>query len=205
MKRAGSLAPARLNMDRLSPILARVRQKYLAELEQFSSEHTAGPLIAEPFLGTSDGEIAREGALALGLRVDFAACQDGRTETISIDSASVHGFEPFAVSISGVDVDVSPFTWDNLELRIEGVEPGALQATVRAWAVEWFREDDPGENSDLHDCIHFLADPENHADGTRLTIDLGSARVEALLELIDRIGQQSAHLYLCAPQASEPC
>ena len=65
---------------------------------------------------------------------------------------------------------------------------------LTGWFARWFDEadDNAADEHGLSGVIHFLSDPVQTSEGTAFTIDLGSAPVAALEDLIDTVAGMGA-------------
>ena len=87
---------------------------------------------------------------------------------------------------------MEPFQWNWIQLRLHGLDSDADWQPLREWFFRWFHEGDPADD-ELLGGIHFMSDPEEGDGAAEVTIDLGTAPVEAFEELLDAVGQLGAN------------
>jgi hypothetical protein len=148
----------------------------------------------ESALCNADGSVVTEGVLGLPVRGDLLVIRDGAvSDSIQIDTDGMLSFEPIAFEWpeNNLDVDLRPFQWNWMQLRIFGLQNNADWAPIRDWFIGWFQEEDP-EDGELLAGVHFLSDPELGCDYSQVSIDLGTSPVESFEELLDAIGQMGA-------------
>ena len=148
----------------------------------------------ESALCNADGSVVTEGVLGLPVRGDLLVIRDGAvSDSIQIDTDGMLSFEPIAFEWpeNNLDVDLRPFQWNWMQLRIFGLQNNADWAPIRDWLIGWFQEEDP-EDGELLAGVHFLSDPELGCDYSQVSIDLGTSPVESFEELLDAIGQMGA-------------
>ncbi len=181
----------------LGQLLDKIRDYYVSRFIDAINEHSGmdGVTVAhEPAFCNANGEVVSEGALSLPTRGDLLLIRDGAvSDSIRIDTDGKLSFEPivFTWPENNLNVDLRPFQWNWMQLRIFGLKPKADWTPIRDWFIDWFQENDPAED-ELLGGVHFLSDPEYGHDYSQLSIDLGTAPVESFEELLDAIGQMEA-------------
>jgi hypothetical protein len=141
----------------------------------------------EPKQRTPQGGIAREGRLALPRRCDLLVRRREGDLVRQVRSEKLLRFEPVTlVEPDGFVCVITPFRWD---AALVVVTAGALThepdwGPVRRWYLEWFQSRFTDEAPDLDGSLHRLSGPETLEDGWRFELDLGSAPVEALSDMI---------------------
>ncbi|MEY2613411.1 MAG: hypothetical protein RL069_2223, partial [Planctomycetota bacterium] len=148
----------------------------------------------EPAFCDSNGDVVTEGELAIPSRVDLLVISDGAaSDSILIDTDGMVSFEPIAFDWpeNNLNVDLHPFQWNWVQVRIFGLKTNTDWAPIRDWFIGWFHENDPADG-ELLGGVHWLSDPEYGDDYSQLSIDLGTAPVESFEELLDAIGQMGA-------------
>jgi len=176
----------------LEELLQDIRNLYLesfvAEV-QANAEDEEIEVALEPALRDDDGSSVTEGTLALPVRVDMAVFRDGEIESLgNIEVDEMYDFEPVEfVWGDGMAVQLLPFTWDAMSLVVP--KRSDLDWTpLRTWFLKWFRdEEDDASDPELLGAVHRLGDPVEEEQSTVLTIDLGSAPLEAFEEMLDAI------------------
>src|SRR5262249_28092742 len=156
----------------------------------------------------AQGQVVREGVLKLPLRVDVVIIKDGEAaESLCVASDKVPShFVPvrFEAAAGGLHVTLHPFRWDCLRVHLPDGSAGMEWAPLLAGFEEWFRVDEDG-TGDLLLAVHTISDPQEVEDGVTLTIDLGSAPVVAIDELLDALaGLDVSAVVLGDPAEDEP-
>ncbi len=181
----------------IGQILDQIRDYYVNRFIDAINEHSSDDGVTvrhEPAFCDAKGDVVTEGALALPVRGDLLLVRDGVVfQSVSVDTRGMLSFEPIAFDWpeNNLSVDLSPFQWNWMQLRIFGLEAEADWTPIRDWFIGWFQEDDPPDG-ELLGGVHFLSDPEYGHDYSQLSIDLGTAPVESFEELLDAIGQMGA-------------
>lgn len=178
----------------LGDLLDQIRDQYLAPFRAAISEQAGAEppstFVAEPILRDEDGEPAREGGLDLPMRGDLFILKD-EPEGRNIDSEALIGFDPVNVAgPNGLAVTFTPFVWDMLDVTLGGVVIDDTDWTPLVdWFDRWFDEEEahPVGPDGLSGVIHGLSEPADEDDAVVFTVDLGSAPVEALEELIEAL------------------
>ncbi len=176
----------------LEELLEDVRNLYLdsvtAELLAQQAEDDV-EIIREPALRDDEGESVPEGSLGLPVRVDMAILRDGEIESLgNVEIDEMYDFEPveFAWGDS-MAVQLLPFPWDSASIVLPK-GPAYDWAPLKAWFMAWFREEeDEADDDGPLGAVHFLSDPIEDEQSTILTVDLGSAPLEAFEQLLDAI------------------
>ncbi len=180
----------------IGELLDRIREQYVLQFTSASKDlgqQDGVQVASEVALRNEDGEALVDGILDLPMRLDLVAVKDDdAAEPVAVDSNQILSFEPITFEWSGgLTVQLGPFQWDNLPMRIptERATPG--WSPLVEWFREWFREDDDGFGEPLG-LVHFLSDPETVEDAVRFTADLGTAPVEAFEGLLDAVAALGA-------------
>jgi hypothetical protein len=182
----------------LRQLLDQIRDYYVSRFIDAINEHSGadGVTVAhEPALCNADGDVLTEGDLALPVRGDLLVIRDGAVcDSLQIDTDGVLTFEPIAFDWpeTKLHVNLQPFQWNWMQLRIFGLKDDADWTPIRHWFIRWFQENDPTDD-ELLGGVHFCSDPEDGGGFTQVSIDLGTASVEAFEELLDALGQLGAN------------
>ena len=181
----------------LGQLLDEIRDYYINRFIDAINEQSLADgvtLTHEPAFCDSNGDVVTEGELAVPSRVDLLVISDGAvSDSILIDTDGILSFEPIAFDWpeNNLSVDLQPFQWNWMQVRIFGLKTNADWAPIRDWFIGWFQENDPADG-ELLGGVHWLSDPEYGDDYSQLSIDLGTAPVESFEELLDAIGQMGA-------------
>lgn len=181
----------------LGQLLDEIRDYYINRFIDAINEQSLADGVTlkhEPAFCDSNGDVVTEGELAIPSRVDLLVISDGAaSDSILIDTDGMVSFEPIAFDWpeNNLNVDLHPFQWNWMQVRIFGLKTNADWAPIRDWFIGWFQENDPADG-ELLGGVHWLSDPEYGDDYSQLSIDLGTAPVESFEELLDAIGQMGA-------------
>ena len=181
----------------LGQLLDEIRDYYINRFIDAINEQSLADgvtLTHEPAFCDSNGDVVIEGELAVPSRVDLLVISDGAaSDSIVIDTDGILSFEPIAFNWpeNDLNVDLHPFQWNWMQVRIFGLKTNTDWAPIRDWFIGWFQENDPADG-ELLGGVHWLSDPEYGEDYSQLSIDLGTAPVESFEELLDAIGQMGA-------------
>jgi hypothetical protein len=167
-------------------LLERVRALNVEALVE--SIAGAGPAHVEPALRRSDGSLAVEGAWGLPLRIDFLRKGRESERAIPVTPARALSFGRFSLTIGDAEFDVGPFGWDWCEISTD-LSPDRVGPALQRWFMEWFDPDDQNgsDSVGLYGVVHFASDPEPVGTGSKVSVDLGSAPVDALLSLLAQL------------------
>lgn len=170
-------------MNDILALAAEVRQRYLqvyrARLSKFLEEHhpAAGELLIE---------LQRDAALPYRLyRADMVTSEGGQVAVHELVTDTFLQFTPFGVEMADhVTAAVHPFLWSEVELHANTV---LLPEPVESWALRWLDLDDahPQDEDGLQGVIHSVLRDDGADGSTLITVDFGSAPVDALKELIE--------------------
>ncbi len=181
----------------LGHLLDQIRDYYVSRFVDSINEHSTddGTTIAhENAFCNAEGEFVTEGQLELPARGDLLVIRDGVvSDSLQIDTEGMLSFKPivFDWPDNGVNVDLRPFQWNWIQLRIYGLQPDVDWTSIRDWFMRWFQENDPADN-ELLGGVHFMSDPKDCGGCSQISIDLGTAPVESFEELLDALGQMGA-------------
>ncbi len=181
----------------LGQILDQIRDYYINRFIDAINEHSGtdgATVVHEPAYCDAEGAVVTVGELALPSRGDLLVIRDGAvTDSLQIDTEGMLSFEPIAFEWpeNQLNVDLRPFQWNWIELRIFGLRAEPDWTPLCDWFIRWFQEEDPAED-ELLGGVHFLSDPKHGHDYSQVSIDLGTAPVESFEELLDAVGELGA-------------
>lgn len=118
-------------------------------------------------------------------RADMASNDDGTPQITDVNPSTHLSFEPFGIEfMQDVTASVRPFVWNDLGIRSNTTLPAE---PVEEWAMRWLDMEDQLSKDEhgLQGVIHAIVREDADDGSTLLTIDLGSAPVDALQELIE--------------------
>lgn len=181
----------------LGQLLDQIRDYYVSRFIDAINERSGNDGVSvshEHAFCNANGEVVTVGKLALPTRGDLLVIRNGTvSDSVQIDTEGMLSFEPieFDWPENNLSVDLRPFQWNWMQLRILGLKSDADWTPIRDWFIGWFHEDDPADD-ELLGGVHFLSDPEHRRDYSQVSIDLGTAPVDSFEELLDAIGQMGA-------------
>lgn len=172
----------------LGDLLDMVRQDYVDALQHAAKAlaEDCDDVVAEPLLLDDAGEVATAGALNLPARLDLVGMRPNRPQRIRVQSEGVFQFDDaIRFDFDGLEVQLSPFRWDAVDLTLDGLEKTPDWAPLVAWFEFYVAQDDDWAGEGLG-VAHSITDPVRGVDGRwRLLADLGTAPVTAFEDLLD--------------------
>jgi hypothetical protein len=172
----------------LGDLLEMIRQDYMDHLTATAEDlqEDGAEVMYEPAFRDDKGEVALEGALKLPARIDLLAKRGEAVETVQVAAEGVFKFDG-SIDITwegGMAVQVFPFAWDMMPVRMEGVADDAKFEPLQQWFWRWFAEPEDLEGP-AQEVVHYLGDPEKVEGVTRIIADMGSSPLEAWQDLLD--------------------
>lgn len=174
----------------LGDLLEMIRQDYIDHLTASADDLQAEEgteVMFEPAFRDDKGEVALDGILKLPARIDLLAKRGIDVETVQVAAEGVFKFDD-SINITwegGMAVQVFPFGWDMMPVRMEGVPEDSTFEPLQQWFWRWFAEPEDLEGP-VQEVVHYLGDPERMDGGvTRIIADMGSAPLEAWQDLLD--------------------
>lgn len=132
----------------------------------------------ELLIETGDKELKRPFNL---LRVDFIFKDDEKVDKINaLQLNSLLDYKTNKNTINNSEIEVNPFCWDNCKIIADKIDMNKLTAWIEKWIdIEESRQTE--YSNSIHNCsmIQKLDETEE------ITVDFGTAPVDALLELIE--------------------
>ena len=175
-------------MSDLFDLLTSVRSHYVDQFEKALEELRTGghKVIIEPPMLNEAGELAREGALELAARFDLAV-QDGDNASPSMFSpAKMLEFEAVAFEGGGLSIVIAPFSWDAVQLAIDG-EPVAIATALAEWFENAVSAPEGVAEDAIQHAAHFLSDAVIAGGTSMAQADLGTVDVDVVVDLFDRL------------------
>ena len=179
------------NDDVLQSILSPVRDLYLARVleEIVAASHQNYDCDTDTERREQDGSLSRFGVLHLPQRHDIRARRERRTVYYDVVDGQMMRFDTFTYKARlGGEAVISPFQWNDLSVlfRLDGMPPNWL--ALRRWYLESFQARFDESSPDFRGTVHSMSGPDKGLDGRwRLRIDLGSAPVEVVHDLVDML------------------
>lgn len=179
----------------LGDLLEMIRQDYIDHLTASAEDlqEDGAEVMFEPAFRDEKNEIVLDGALKLPARVDLLAKRGPDVETVQVAAEGVFKFDG-AIDIvweSGMKVQVMPFAWDMMPVKLEGMGDSPNWEPLQQWFWRWFAEPEEVEGP-VQEVVHYMADPEPIDGMVRLMVDMGSAPLEAWQDLLDAVSAAGA-------------
>lgn len=182
--------------DMLQAIMSPVRDLYLARVLEEIARASMQEYDCDTDVERRDesGALSRFGVLKLPQRHDIRARRDARTVFYDVVDGQEMRFDPFDYSARlGGKATVTPFQWNDLCVLFSLDRPPVNWVPVRRWYLDAFQARFDEDSPDFRGTIHALQGPEKAEDGRwRMRIDLGSAPVEVLHDLVDMLTMLNA-------------
>lgn len=175
-------------MSDLFDLLSSIRSHYVDQFQNALEELRAGghSVIIEPPVLNEAGELAREGSLELAARYDLAV-QDGDSASPSMFSpGKMLEFQAIAFEGGGLSIAIAPFSWDGVQLSIEG-DPIAVATALAEWFENAVSAPEGVAEDAIQHAAHFLSDPVVDGRTSRAQADLGTVDVDVVVDLFDRL------------------
>jgi hypothetical protein len=175
-------------VSQLFELLSDVREHYvtLFELALQELREKGNTVLVEPPMLNAAGELAREGALNLPARYDLAV-QEGDTASPSMFSPGrMLDFEPMEFQGGGLTLVIRPFSWDGVRIAIDG-DPKAVAGALANWFDNAVASPEGVDIDGVQHAAHFLSDPVVEGAASVVQADLGTADVDVLVDLFDRV------------------
>ncbi|WP_431476613.1 hypothetical protein [Massilia eburnea] len=177
----------------MTELFSVIRMAYAATLADAvaSSAHSH----VEAALRRDDGSLALDGDYDLPMRADLVprrGLQAGKL--LSIDSHTRMQFSVHTLPVPPAIVYVAPFMWDAVALRVSGLVPKQVGEVLAPWFMDWFDPEDANRQNEegLFGVVHFASDPRPEGAQVVVELDLGSAPVRALEDLLARLAAAGA-------------
>jgi hypothetical protein len=183
----------------LQELLSQIRQFYLDHFREILREKRRLPMariIAEPALRGPDGKVARQGNLKLPIRTDLVIRSSTVNDSVSVAKEKPLDFDPVLVEWTPtLKVFLAPFRWEECRVLAGGLGNRTDWHPLNDWYERWFDEFDLKAplKKDLQEVVHRLADPQVKEGSILLTVDLGTAPIAALEELLDSLANMGAN------------
>lgn len=163
--------------ERLASTLSEVRDAHLARLDALERgpDDLMEPLIRE-------GELLEQ----RWRRLDRATAADGElSEPFELPSGESVPFAVIDLTWGSTTVRISPFPWDAAAISIAGHSPQRAEQWLRPWFDRAIRPEQSAQQGGPVGAVHMLSEGMMQGAWTTFVLDLGSAPVEALRDLLD--------------------
>ena len=169
----------------IGQLLDRIREHYLHRFSEVIEESRAqDTVISEPALRRADGEYATTPDDPAPTRIDLIICVNGiGTKSINVDTETMVTFEPIEFAWQdGTKISLAPFQWNFCVCMMEHDERFDPQP-LYGWFKKGFEEANP--EGLFHSCVHYMEIKRTSQSRSAISMDFGSAPVEAFEEFLD--------------------
>ncbi len=175
-------------MSHLFDLLNDVRENYVQQFEQALDElrEQGHSVIIEPPMLNEAGELAREGALNLGGRYDLAVLEGETASPSMFSPGRMLDFDPVSFEGGGLTIVIAPFPWDGASISIDG-DPAAIAAALAQWFENAIGAPEGVDENGIQHAAHFLSDPVVEGITSLVQADFGTADVDVVIDLFDRM------------------
>lgn len=175
-------------MKDLSVIVPQARDYYITRFMSAREEALKfGDAELEIPLCDDNGNIKTEGRLETSVKIDIVIfSSDNPIRSMNVDTESMLNFGGVFVQCAGQAVQVYEFQWNCLRISMIAQSVSVVEGALLNWFNYWFDHEDD-TLSPLFGCVHFISDPEWIGTKGATIIDMGTAPVSALTELITAI------------------
>ncbi|MEL6678057.1 MAG: hypothetical protein AAFQ51_05075 [Pseudomonadota bacterium] len=173
--------------DVLLDILNPVRDIYLSRILEEMSAALDRDFVCKTDMPrrTHGGEMLRSGALNLPERYDLYTEHNGHPRAFDVEDGLQVRFDPVFTRLkNGAPVSISPFRWNALPIYVVVGDQGTDWQPVRHWFLEAFQPRFEDDTPEFHGVIHRCHGPVAKGSGWTFEVDLGSAPVDCLTDLL---------------------
>jgi hypothetical protein len=184
--------------DPVRAYFAAVRKQYLEAYRRAIEEakveagKSGRKVLIEAAASVEAGGAGGEGSNDLPYRLDVVSLgKDGSVQptTVSVEALPC---EPADLQAGDFLADVESFVW-NVCVIIGRPAPEAAQLEqLREWFLRWFQREGGGGEKPFGGLVHFMSEPSVAEDVIQVQVDLGSAPVDALMDLLEVFGKMGA-------------
>ncbi|QPH55718.1 hypothetical protein [Pontivivens ytuae] len=181
--------------DHLTDVLQPVRDLNLARILEEIALATGQnyDCEADVAMREADGSLFRTGTMRLPRRRDIQAKKGARVFFFDVTDRHAVNFEPFNYDLpGGPSVHIKPFQWNDVSIRFVMQDDEPSWDPIRRWYLEAFQTRFDEDTPEFHGTVHSLVGPERIRGFWHIGLDLGSAPVESLRELLEVLGGMGA-------------
>jgi hypothetical protein len=165
----------------MTELLKKIRDDYLKCLRQSASEYLPKyeKSVCEPMFTDSSLETFVQKLF----RLDMASFVDKVFDSLEINLDRPEQ-EPVQIPLeSGLELEIRPCVWNNMVVLCKTFD--ASDPAFLAWFTKWMNtnDDNPMDQYGLYNVIHHTT-VERIDGGCKVTVDFGSAELNALYELL---------------------
>lgn len=182
-----------LLLDILTPVrdifLSRMLEEMAAALDRNHEVQT--DVVRREETG---GALDRTGPFKLPVRADLATDTRSGRKFYDIDDDLMVEFDPLVTAMpKGGEVQISPFRWNHLQVDVRIAEDrGPDWQPLRRWYLEGFQPRFDEDTPEFQCVLHRLSGPSGAGPDYRFEIDLGTASVDAIPDLLEALEQCGA-------------
>lgn len=123
-------------------------------------------------------------------RIDYIITENNEYKIEELTPETYTNHQKIDLNFGDLNIELNPFFWHGCELIIKSnSKENKEYEWLKKWTKKWIDEDDEFEinKNGLSGVIHNVSIPIFENNEISITVDLGSAPVEALIELLDII------------------
>ena len=136
----------------------------------------------------ASGAVARSDVLNLPHRTDIEIHETGTRFAVDLNDDVWKGFEPTTIWLSdAVSITLRPFAWNAVVIGFEMDGNVRQLRRLRNWYLEWFQSRLFADAPALDGAVHSLSGPEQCNGFWVMKIDLGTAPIEAMIDLLEAL------------------
>ena len=177
-------------VDNIAETIAPVRAEFLARLlDRVEGMSDSGfDFEQEVVRREADGSIMRNDVLNLPSRADIRIAEGGHGLDIDLAPEVAECIEDRVIFLTeDVSLIMRPFAWNALVIGVDMAGNIRQFQRLRNWYLEWFQARLLYQSPGLFGCVHRLQGPERRNGQWELTVDLGTAGAEAMLDLLEAL------------------
>lgn len=132
------------------------------------------------------GELEKSGPLGLPQRADMAMKTGRDRRYFDITDDLFVEFDPLMLRLTnGAPVSIAPFKWNQLQAVVNTKTETPDWQPVRRWYLEAFQSRFDEDSPEFHGVVHRLTGPEGKETSWRFEVDLGTANVDSVADLLE--------------------
>ncbi len=169
--------------DEVEELVRHVREHYVSQLRAFIRQQKAACATGAAEVKFELGDTSR--VYRQLIVADFVR-NNNEPEFILFEPENVLKFEKFEGIIGATKLVVDSFRWDAVSVHHD---LSFADVAIASWFDKWFDPDEVNfdPSAEISSCIHEVCVEPN-----ALQIDLGSAPMEALMELLESLASSNA-------------
>lgn len=174
--------------DRIHRIFFSIRESHVAVFSDAIECHLEDQrkFQCEEILRDALGKISLHGDLQLPTRVDFFYPQSQTFK--DTQHLALTFFRPFKFLKDETSFHLSSFSWDQLQISLLGDRNQSFRQ-LKTWYHEWFLTRRLVDEPYYSGAVHSLSRASAEDDLVTFQIDLGTAPIDALIDLMAKLGE----------------